>query len=519
MALQVSNYTVVNNSRQLTNITGIDATTAAAIGAGGVGGGGEQTFTAASAVSTGDIVGMRKDGKIQAMAPADTSGSAEEVSDLDGIYIGSSYQPQFSKMVFNHDKTRVLWMTAIATTSSYYSVSGYWVNGGTVASNGTITWGTKYQIRQISANPYGMPVIKYLPTDNNTWIVSTHGYSSNSNIETRAIQVSSSGSLTVGNAYSVASYNAYSDWCDVFPTGEVIVLNNASSGALYFKSLTVSGTTLTAGTTYSVTSNTTGLAMVTVNQNTGKFAISTQTSSGRWNAIGTVSGSTLSYTTSTISGQSWSASTAGMVWLSDTDFWGANSTISRASSSNVVTHVSTGNTPSPGLGVTNTINVPGKLGMNWDTYDMWGLAYAPSVSEHIVWKVTYNDGVFSIGLDPIQLDLGFENVSLSYPMNTYSAGTVAYAKAWYDSSGVRFRGDAVFFSDADFVNGSYVGIAKENISANSSGKIAVSGGTVSGLTGLKTGTTYKVNLSTGELQASLTDREAIATSSTTALLY
>lgn len=38
MALQVSNYTVVDNNRQLTNITGIDATTAAAIGAAGVGG-------------------------------------------------------------------------------------------------------------------------------------------------------------------------------------------------------------------------------------------------------------------------------------------------------------------------------------------------------------------------------------------------------------------------------------------------------------------------------------------------
>ena len=518
MAIQISGTTVINNSRQLQNIASLDSTSAAAITAAGVGGGGEQTFTAASAISTGDVVGMRADGKIQTMEPADTSGSAEEISDMDGILIGSSYQGQMSKMVFNHDKTRVLWMTSVQTTSSYYSVAGYWINGGTVAANGTITWGTKYHLRQFNAGPYGMPVIKYLPTDNNTWIVSTHGYFTNSSIETRAVQVSSSGSLTVGSAYSVASYNAYSDWMDVFPTGQVIVLNNASNGTFYFKALSVSGTTLTAGTTYNVAGNTVALPMVTVNQNTGKFAITGQVSAGRVNLIGTVSGTTLTYTTSTISGLSWSASTAGMVWLSDTDFWGANSTISRVDASNVVTKVGTGNTPNPG-GVPSSINVPGKLGMDWDTYSMWGLAYSSTYAGHIVWKITYNDGVFSFGLDPIKLSLDFSNAGLSYAMNTYSAGTVAYGKSWYDSSGIRLRTDAIFFNDGDFVNGSYVGIAKENISANSSGKVAVSGGTVGGQTGLVTGTTYKVNLSTGELEASLTDRELIATSSTTAMLY
>jgi hypothetical protein len=48
MALQVSNYTVVDNNRTLTNITGVDATTAAAFGSAGVGGTSVQTSSSAS---------------------------------------------------------------------------------------------------------------------------------------------------------------------------------------------------------------------------------------------------------------------------------------------------------------------------------------------------------------------------------------------------------------------------------------------------------------------------------------
>ena len=40
MAIQVNGTTVIDNSRQLTNISGVDATTVAALGTAGVGGGG-----------------------------------------------------------------------------------------------------------------------------------------------------------------------------------------------------------------------------------------------------------------------------------------------------------------------------------------------------------------------------------------------------------------------------------------------------------------------------------------------
>lgn len=56
MAIQVSGTTVIDNSRQLTNIASVDATTVAALGAAGVGGGGvAYQSTAPSSPSNGDL--------------------------------------------------------------------------------------------------------------------------------------------------------------------------------------------------------------------------------------------------------------------------------------------------------------------------------------------------------------------------------------------------------------------------------------------------------------------------------
>ena len=58
MAIKVNGTTVINDSRQLQNVASVDATTVAALGAAGVGGGLEEvisTHTVSSAVSTFDI--------------------------------------------------------------------------------------------------------------------------------------------------------------------------------------------------------------------------------------------------------------------------------------------------------------------------------------------------------------------------------------------------------------------------------------------------------------------------------
>ncbi len=65
MAIQVNGTQVIGNSRELTNIASVDATTAAAIGAAGVGGAsGEQEFTADEALTAGDVLGLNASGNV-----------------------------------------------------------------------------------------------------------------------------------------------------------------------------------------------------------------------------------------------------------------------------------------------------------------------------------------------------------------------------------------------------------------------------------------------------------------------
>ena len=64
MAIKVGGTTVINDSRQLSNITSVDATTVAALGTAGVGGGGAQfDFTADGAITAGKVVALTSAGK------------------------------------------------------------------------------------------------------------------------------------------------------------------------------------------------------------------------------------------------------------------------------------------------------------------------------------------------------------------------------------------------------------------------------------------------------------------------
>lgn len=65
MAIKVGGTEVVDNNRQLKNIASVDATTVAALGTAGVGGGGTTELTAASALSAGDAVVINSSGQAE----------------------------------------------------------------------------------------------------------------------------------------------------------------------------------------------------------------------------------------------------------------------------------------------------------------------------------------------------------------------------------------------------------------------------------------------------------------------
>ena len=62
--LQVNSTDVITNARKLSNIASIDATTAAAITAGGVGGGGAADFVASGTISNGSVVVLNANGTV-----------------------------------------------------------------------------------------------------------------------------------------------------------------------------------------------------------------------------------------------------------------------------------------------------------------------------------------------------------------------------------------------------------------------------------------------------------------------
>jgi hypothetical protein len=68
MAIKVGGTTVINDSRALTNITSVDATTVAALGTSGVGGGGTHEFTASSALTSGQAAVLQSNGQVKPVA-------------------------------------------------------------------------------------------------------------------------------------------------------------------------------------------------------------------------------------------------------------------------------------------------------------------------------------------------------------------------------------------------------------------------------------------------------------------
>ena len=101
--LQVNGTDVITNARALSNITSIDATTAAAIGAGGVGGGGTLSFTATGAISAGQVVGLRSDGTVevisQSQSSTPTAEGTTEVSANFYSYLTAVYDSTNNKVV------------------------------------------------------------------------------------------------------------------------------------------------------------------------------------------------------------------------------------------------------------------------------------------------------------------------------------------------------------------------------------------------------------------------------------
>jgi hypothetical protein len=84
MAIKVGGTTVIDDSRALTNITSVDATTVAALGVAGVGGGSgsARDFVASGTIPNGNVVRLNSNGTVSITQGVDSIGAVQEVTGL-----------------------------------------------------------------------------------------------------------------------------------------------------------------------------------------------------------------------------------------------------------------------------------------------------------------------------------------------------------------------------------------------------------------------------------------------------
>ncbi len=105
MAIQVNGTQVIGNSRELTNIASVDATTAAAITAAGVGGGGSLDITASGTLADGRAVLLKTDGTVEPVGgTSQVLGTSAQLISGTGRLAGC-YSPNDNKIivVYNDD--------------------------------------------------------------------------------------------------------------------------------------------------------------------------------------------------------------------------------------------------------------------------------------------------------------------------------------------------------------------------------------------------------------------------------
>ncbi len=136
MALKVGGTTVINDSRQLSNIASVDSTTVAALGAAGIGGGGGIELTAAENVVEGDTLAMDfSTGKVKKVTRVGGLGSST------GDYVYDSSQ---SSNLQIYDLITIPSINKIAILGSS-SGGQTTIMVGEVNPNGAaLTWGTSW---------------------------------------------------------------------------------------------------------------------------------------------------------------------------------------------------------------------------------------------------------------------------------------------------------------------------------------------------------------------------------------
>ena len=246
MAIKVGGTTVVNDSRQLSNIASVDATTVTTLSNAGLGGGGFD-MTATGAISSGDLVALNTDGTVTTVGETDSDANPPTGGSETQAFTGTSKNFDTSYDTAN-DKMVCVFTSGGDARSFPATMSG-------TKGSETITVGSQTALLFKSTNEG--PQVVYDSVGGKHIAAWSH-YESDSDDGCHAVVLDASGStITKGTQY---------DWLSGFRSDQfsmcydadnqnIYISYQSDGGGTYIKAGSISGNTITFGSAVTLDSS------------------------------------------------------------------------------------------------------------------------------------------------------------------------------------------------------------------------------------------------------------------------
>tara|TARA_R110002049_G_scaffold37397_1_gene117833 strand:- start:1404 stop:3344 length:1941 start_codon:yes stop_codon:yes gene_type:complete len=507
--LQVNSTDVITNARQLSNIASIDATTAAAITAGGVGGGGAADFVASGAISNGNVVVLNANGTVSTV----TSVSEGVGTTSAWGPSGSSYMEHISA-TFDSANNKVIVAYRDQLNNGYATAVV-----GTV-SGSTISFGTP--VVAYSGNSYYIAV-SFIGGSHNKIVVAFRDADNSSYGRAGVGQVSGT-SITFGSitTFENSTTNHVVSTFESNSNKLVLVYTNSgdsSKGKVAIGTINGTFNSISFGTPVTFHSGETyGTNSVTFDSNSNKIVIvyndnnNTRTAS----IVGTVSGTSASFGSAV---EVDSAQSDGMSLCFD------------STNNKVVVAYKAGTGDAGGAGKARVGTVSGTA-ISWGAtatfystaIGIWANALTYDASQQKV-LVIYSDrasplkGRASVGTVSgtsitFSSSVVAQDKQVYWPFAVYDSNATKSVLGWsYTPSNNNYATAAGVYTYPSTNAGSYLGVAAAAISDSATGSITINGGINEGQSSLSIGTVYYV-ADNGTLQTTNNGRKigkAIAT--------
>jgi len=474
MAIKVGGTTVVDDSRALTNVASIDATTAASISAAGVGGGGSRDFVASGAVSNGDLVGLNSDGTISTLSQALSS----------DVVVFNASSDSTIKVAYDTNSNKVLVVYKDGNTGANNAIVG-------TVSGGTITYGTPVAITSYKTT---IDLI-FDPNQNKFLYTSLTG----NTIKYNVITISGTVPTVNSEADLLTGYSFYNGNFTFDSSSNKIIFGwttgtTAPRGAYsaYAGVITISGTTASMGTPVAISSAGTDYQFYAAcsydaGQNKVLFIFRDAANSNYSAAVvGTVSGTSLSMGTKVI----YTSANVGLNQIVyDTS---ANKTLlafrSGTTGQAIIATIS-GTTPS----FSSIFNM-GSIGPL-----QGGITFDSTSNVSVIAGKSDSNDVSVLTAKINGSSISFSDLTVIDPQNgqevdvVFDPDSATNVVIWTTSdSSPGYKVQSALFNAAALPANKFVGIAEENIANAATGACTIVGGVNSSQSGLTTSAGYYI---------------------------